>query len=173
VGVIFQQAKMAGRIPANDKRGNYRLVGAQWMDKPRYFAKTSYLQNDETSPMIAGPHYAQDGTFVDHGIPKDDLIADIVENGSDSEFSILAGEDRMSSTAMESFTQAPGAFNNCFTCHNTQGITASGIPTLKDPAPQPVELLKPGLLNVSHVLSQFLLEEREDAMKLAAAARNP
>lgn len=169
VGVLFQQAKAANRIPQYDRRGNYRLVGAQWMDKPRYFQHNSPLQNDDTSPMIAGPHYAQDGTFVDHGIPAPVLIKDIVENGSDSEFSILAGEDRMSSTAMESFTQAPGAFNNCFTCHNTQGITASGIPTDKDPAPQPIELLKPGLLNVSHVLSQYLLEEHEDAVKNGAA----
>jgi hypothetical protein len=93
-------------------------------------------------------------------IPRQQLLDAIKADGSDSEFSILAGEDRMSSTAMESFTQAPGAFNNCFTCHNTQAITVNGIPTDKDG--QSHKLLDPGMLNVSHILSQFLLEEFED-----------
>jgi hypothetical protein len=169
VGVLFKNAKAAGLIKPNDKRGNYRLVGAQWMDKPRFFEHDASLQNDETSPMIKGPHISQEGEMVP-AVDRDVLITDIKENGSDSQYSILAGEDRMSSTAMESFTQPPGAFNNCFTCHNTQAITASGIPKNKDPDTAAVPLLKPGLLNVSHVLSQFLLEEREDAEAMAAAA---
>jgi hypothetical protein len=96
-------------------------------------------------------------------VPADVFAADVKEKGSDSAYSILAGEDRMSSTAMESFTQPPGAFNNCFTCHNTQAITANGIPLKKDTSGTPIKLLDPGLLNVSHILSQFLLEEYEDA----------
>ena len=93
-------------------------------------------------------------------ISFDTLKEAIKNDGSDSEFSILAGEDRMSSTAMESFTQAPADFNNCFTCHNTLPITANGVPTDRDSG-SVIELLKPGLLNVSHILSQFLLEEHE------------
>jgi hypothetical protein len=143
----------------NDKRGNYRLLGAQWMDKPGYFAKNIPIQNDKDSPMIAGPHISQDGQLVP-AIPEQTLIDSIKVDGSDSEFSILAGEDRMSSTAMESFTQGPKAFNNCFTCHNTQAVTVNGIPGDKDG--QSHKLLNPGLLNVSHILSQFLLEEFED-----------
>jgi hypothetical protein len=66
---------------------------------------------------------------------------------------------------MESFTQSPGNFNNCFTCHNTQAITANGIPLGRDTGANPIKLLDPGLLNVSHLLSQFLLEEYEDSLK--------
>lgn len=65
----------------------------------------------------------------------------------------------MSSTAMESFTQQPGAFQNCFGCHNTQAINSNGVTCDKDPNPDAIRLQKPKLLNVSHVLSQFLLEE--------------
>jgi hypothetical protein len=110
--------------------------------------------------MVVGPHVSQEGEMVDP-VPATTFAQDIKDNGSDSVYSILAGEDRMSSTAMESFTQAPGAFNNCFTCHNTQAITANGVPLVKDTSG--IKLLDPGLLNVSHILSQFLLEEYEDA----------
>ena len=65
---------------------------------------------------------------------------------------------------MESFTQPPGNFNNCFTCHNTQAITSNGIPLDRDRGTNPIKLLYPGLLNVSHILSQFLLEEYEDSL---------
>ena len=161
VEALFNQAKANGTLASNDKRGNYRLVGAQWMDKPRYYDINIPIQNDPlTSPMVAGPHISQEGDLADP-VPAAVFATDIKENGSDSVYSILAGEDRMSSTAMESFTQAPGAFNNCFTCHNTQAITANGVPLLKDAGG--IKLLDPGLLNVSHILSQFLLEEYEDA----------
>jgi len=161
VEALFNQAKANGTLASNDKRGNYRLVGAQWMDKPRYYDINIPIQNDPlTSPMVAGPHISQEGDLADP-VPAAVFATDIKENGSDSVYSILAGEDRMSSTAMESFTQAPGAFNNCFTCHNTQAITANGIPLVKDTGG--IKLLDPGLLNVSHILSQFLLEEYEDA----------
>jgi hypothetical protein len=149
-------AQMQSTLVPNDKRGNYRLLGAQWMDKPRYFILDSPLQNDQNSPMITGPHIDQAGKMVPAVDPTVFANA-IIADGSDSEFSILAGEDRMSSTAMESFTQPPGGFNNCFTCHNTQSITANGVPLNRDKSG--IELLKPGLLNVSHVISQFVLEE--------------
>jgi hypothetical protein len=135
----------ANELVPNDKRGYYRLVGALWMDKPEYFATNATLENDTTSPFADQPGFA----------------ADITENGSDSELSILAGEDRLSSTAMESFTQAPAAFPNCFSCHNTQAVTEKGVPIDRDR--QGAQLMGPKQLNVSHVFSQFLLDEANDA----------
>ena len=32
-------ASSAGALSPNDKRGHYRLVGAQWMDRPEFFAR--------------------------------------------------------------------------------------------------------------------------------------
>ena len=124
--------------------------------------RTSRSRTTPRSPMLRpGKHVAQDGTLADP-VALDVLTEAIKTDGSDSEFSILAGEDRMSSTAMESFTQSPTSFNNCFTCHNTQAITVNGIPTDRDTSAH--KLLDPGLLNVSHILSQFLLEEYEDSL---------
>jgi len=140
---LFRLAEEAGMLHPADKRGHYRLVGATWMDQPEYFLDNSALQNDLNSPRAGEPDFEQE----------------IKENGADSLLSILAGEDRLSSTAMESFTQGPGAFANCFTCHNTQAITARGIPVNKDP--DGVRLLDPKFINVSHILSQFILEEVE------------
>jgi hypothetical protein len=96
VQTLFE--RMGDELSADDKRGYYRLVGALWMDKPEYFETDATLVNDETSPFAGRKGYA----------------SDIQKNGSDSEFSILAGEDRLSSTAMESFTQKPAAVPNCF-----------------------------------------------------------
>jgi len=140
---LFTRAEAAGQLGPQDRRSHYRLVGAVWMDKPEYFKGGAALQNDKSSPFVDEANFAQD----------------IQENGSDSEFSILAGEDRLSSTAMESFTQAPDSFANCFSCHNTQAVTAKGIPLDRDS--QGMQLLPPKLLNVSHVFSQFLLDESQ------------
>jgi hypothetical protein len=138
-------AMKAGDLDPADKRGHYRLVGAVWMDKPRYFAVNMAIANDLSSPLIdaAGGQQAFETA--------------IQNDGSDSPFSILAGEDRLSSTAMESFTQAPVSFPNCFSCHNTQAVTAKGVPSNRDAEGQ--VLLGAKLLNVSHVLSQFVLEQ--------------
>jgi hypothetical protein len=146
VEALFQEAEADGRLKANDKRGHYRLVGAQWMDKPAYFKLDSPLQNDETNPFV-------------EKIGRDALLKAIQTDGSDSDFSILAGEDRLSSTAMESFTQAPDSFTNCFSCHNTQAVTAKGVSFKRDV--DGTKLLDPKQINVSHVFSQFLLEESE------------
>jgi hypothetical protein len=143
VEALFSQATSQGILDAADKRGHYRLVGAQWMDKPQYFAVDMPIQNDESSPFAGEPGF----------------LKDLQDNGSDSDYSILAGEDRLSSTAIESFTQAPDSFPNCFTCHNTQAVTANGVPVNRDG--NGVRLLDPKLLNVSHVLSQFVLEETQ------------
>jgi len=162
VEALFADKTASGELNPVDKRGHYRLVGAQWMDKPRFFKLDSPLQNDESSPFLSD-HLERQGAQVVTvpAVPLETLSKDIVANGSDSDLSVLAGEDRLSSTAMESFTQGPSSFNNCFTCHNTQAITANGIPLGRDKTGTPVKLLDPGLLNVSHVLSQFLLEEME------------
>ena len=141
VEALFARAASAGTLARGDQRGNYRLVGALWMDKPEHLRNDSPIQNDETSPFANRPGF----------------IEDLQANGSDSDLSLLAGEDRLSSTAMESFTQAPDSFPNCFSCHNTQAVTAKGVPLDRDRSG--VKLLEPKLINVSHVLSQFLLEE--------------
>jgi hypothetical protein len=60
---------------------------------------------------------------------------------------------------MESFTQSPASFFNCFACHNTQAITARGVSLDKDGSGK--KLLDPKLINVSHVFSQFVLEETQ------------
>jgi hypothetical protein len=164
VEALFNQKIGNHELAANDMRGNYRLIGAQWMDKPRFFTNDSPLQNNDSSPFLFDHIDRVGDTLVTvKAVTLDALTKDIVTNGSDADLSILAGEDRLSSTAMESFTQGPSSFNNCFTCHNTQAVTGNGIPLKLDQSGTPLKLLDPGLLNVSHVLSEFLLEEYEDA----------
>jgi hypothetical protein len=150
VETLFNQTT----LPSYDRRGHYRLLGGQWMDKPAYFHADFPIQNDPTSPFAEPP-----GGPSGVGIGITDFTKAIETDGADSPYSLLAGEDRMSSTAMESFTQGPSSFNNCFTCHNTEAITAKGVPYNKDFGNGAIKLLKPGLLNVSHILSQFILED--------------
>jgi hypothetical protein len=90
--------------------------------------------------------------------PTQAIETDILTNGTNSPFSILGGEDRLSSTAMESFTQSPNSFPNCFSCHNTQPITTNGTPSYRDPTTQ-VLIPKPAMINVSHLFSEFILRE--------------
>ena len=142
----------AAELDPNDKRANYRLIGAQWMDKPEFFGPDFAIQNDLTSPFAKPP---MPGTV---GVGPEAFVAAIKTDGSDSPYSILAGEDRMSSTSMESFTQSEDTtFENCFKCHDTHANTANGVPLFRNKAG--IKLLDPGLLNVSHVLSQFILED--------------
>jgi hypothetical protein len=157
VEAIFIKATNLGQLPSYDKRGFYRLVGAQWMDKPQYFQVDSPIQNDDSNPYAQDPGSNTDILAGGVGVGLKTFTAAIAADGSDSPYSILAGEDRMSSTAMESFTQAPGNFNNCFTCHNTEAINSNGVPTKRQM--NGVNLLNPGLLNVSHVISNFILED--------------
>jgi hypothetical protein len=155
------RALFAKKAPG-DIRMNYRLVGGTWMDKPELFRANSSFQNDDTNPLLGGA----DSTGVSQGDDRNAFLAgggkpaqDLLENGADSPFSILAGEDRMSSTAMESFTQSPASFFNCFSCHNTQAVTSRGVPVDKDSAGK--KLLDPKLINISHVFSTFVLEETQ------------
>jgi hypothetical protein len=121
----------AANLPANDRRGHYRLVGATWQDRPleTMLAPNKILTNDETIP-------------------------DIQANGSDSPLAILAGEDRLSSIAMESFTQPTNSFPNCFACHDTRATTARGVPLARDMTG--MQLLQPKMINVSHVFNEVV-----------------
>jgi hypothetical protein len=96
--------------------------------------------------------------------------------GTDSEFSILGGEDRLSSTVMETFTQN-NTFHNCFACHNTQPINSLGVsadPTCLPPNPAPgcpVTLIPfAAKINVSHMFSEFILREQEAQARATARA---
>jgi hypothetical protein len=157
---LWGEYETAELLDEHDRRGHYRLVGAQWMDKPAFFGLNKPLQNDETNPLIQAEatNINQEDERLEIKAMGMTGLQDLKFNGSDSPFSILAGEDRMSSTAMESFTQYEGSFPNCFSCHNTQAITAKGVPLNRDPSGA-VRLLTPKLLNVSHILSQFILED--------------
>ena len=156
-----------GALAADDFRRQYRLAGAQWMDKPHLFALNSNLQNTiDGNPLLKnnGDIAADLEPFQAHGpegregilAAGSDGVQDILANGSDSPFSQLAGEDRLSGVGLESFTQS-NAFANCFTCHNTQAIASNGVP-YKGPENGHL-LMPPKLLNVSHILSQLVLEQ--------------
>jgi hypothetical protein len=162
-------AQNAASVKPTDKRGFYRLVGGQWLDKPSFFKLQQGFQNDETSPLFQLTDANSESGFADltqHDERLPLLMAgtkpadDLLQNGSDSPFSISAGEDRMSSTAMESFTQSPASFRNCFSCHNTNAINAKGVPVTADNT-EVRQLLTPKMLNVSHLFSQFVLEETQ------------
>ena len=118
------------RPAANDRRPWYRLVGAVWLDRPASsFGVDKVLVND----------------------PTDD---DIILNGSDSIRSINGGEDGLSSTAMESFTQGAASFPTCFSCHDTQSTAGNGVPQSRNMS-SPV-VMKPGLINVSHIFNEVV-----------------
>jgi hypothetical protein len=78
---------------------------------------------------------------------------------SDDTGAMVAGEDRMSSTAMESFSQSenaeniqPGAFQaNCFSCHNTENVFSDTGNNQK--------LLDAKEINISHIFSRYLLDQ--------------
>jgi hypothetical protein len=118
------------RPAANDRRPNYRLVGAIWQDLPA----TTFTVN---RTLVNNP-----------------LDADIIMNGSDALSSITGGEDALSSTAMESFTQGANSFQNCFSCHDTRSTQGNGTPQASNPASAVV--MQPGLINVSHIFNEVV-----------------
>jgi hypothetical protein len=103
------------RDPRNrDWRRNYRLVGAVWIDRPR-------KHNSDVS--------------------KDDFDVGLSFSDDDAR---LAGENRLSNMAIESFTQSPVTGNpHCFSCHDTSA--QSGLPGNKT--------LPPRRINVSHIFA--------------------
>jgi hypothetical protein len=100
-----------------DLRSNYQLTGAVWLNTPRGLPAKNI-----------GPDFIEGSKF------NDDTARDP---------SRLAGENRMSGTALESFTQneldQANGFPNCFSCHDTQRVGN----------------LKASRLNVSHLFSKF------------------
>jgi hypothetical protein len=102
-----------------DVRRNYQLVGAIWLDNPGRDFRANVLFQN------------QDG------------------QSTDADGAMVAGEDRLSSTAMESFTQSEDSRPNCFSCHNTRRVTDDRTGTTIIPGKR---------LNVSHVLSKFVSE---------------
>jgi hypothetical protein len=98
-------------IDSADRRINYRLVGATWLDRPEdFFIPGATFENAPDQTTKTGP---------------------------------VAGQDALSSVAMESFTQVdqPG----CFSCHDTQRIEVSAG-----------DWIPRRLTNVSHLFSHYL-----------------
>jgi hypothetical protein len=123
--------------------------------------------DDLQLPGATAPNSEPDGGPIN---PLFDYTNQLI--GSDSTFSILGGEDRLSSTAMETFTQN-GQFHNCFACHNTQPITTNGAPVpigceTDGPGCPALLIPKAAKLNVSHLFSEFVLREQEEAARAAA-----
>ncbi len=101
-------------VHLTDRRRHYQLVGAVWLDNPR-----------------------RDFTI-------DSSFANQPGETTDTPEAMIAGEDGLSSTAMESFTQ--DGFPNCLSCHDTRAI--------HDPATD--ALLPPSMLNVSRLLPRLI-----------------
>ena len=129
------------RPSALDRRPNYKLVGAIWQDVP--------------DPNTISASTGRPGTFrVNSALVNDQTLPSINALGSDSPDSITGGEDRLSSLAMESFTQGEPSFPSCFHCHDTRAKNAWGIPQARQPGSPTV--MQPGLINVSHVFFEVV-----------------
>jgi hypothetical protein len=121
-------AKMfkAANSPASDLRQNYRLVGAVWINNP------------------------------DRDFKANRSFKDPLNLSTDDDSSMLAGEGRLGSTAIESFTEfedtMPNGRPNCFSCHDTSRVVDDQDPSKK--------LMPFALLNVSHVMSRFVDQQK-------------
>jgi hypothetical protein len=116
---MFSDARAKKLILDSDMRQNYRLVGAIWLNAPL------------TGPK---PSFTVKRPFEN---PQNQSTSD--------DASELAGEGRLGSTAMESFTESEDGEPNCFSCHDTRAVRGR----------DGKQLLPPALLNVSHILSKF------------------
>ena len=117
---MFKQAIASGAIPASDLRQHYRLVGAIWLDKP--------LE-----------------TFIEGKAIKidDDHTTEAKDNQK------IAGEGRLGSTAMESFTEFEAGEPQCFSCHDAQRVKCQNNEIA----------LNQHKMNVSHVFSKYVCEQ--------------
>jgi hypothetical protein len=115
---MFNDAMEKKLITNSDVRQNYRLVGAIWLDDPL---------------LPPSPSFKLKQVFVNP-----------IDHSTDEHGSVLAGEGRLGSTAMESFTEFEEGSPNCFSCHDTKAVRGR----------QGGQLLPPTLLNVSHLLSK-------------------
>jgi hypothetical protein len=72
-----------------------------------------------------------------------------IDQSTDDKGALIAGEGRLGSTAIESFTETEdsvaGGAPNCFSCHDTRAIRRRGG----------TPILPQSLLNVSHLMSKF------------------
>lgn len=119
VSRMFADAETRGLISDSDQRQNYRLVGAVWLDDPLVGNNASF----KVGRFFTNP----------------------ANQSTDDDSSQLAGEGRLGSTAMESFTEFEDGAPNCFSCHDTNAVRGKGGGVL----------VKPALLNVSHIMSRF------------------
>lgn len=110
----------AAQLMTTDRRKHYQLVGAIWLDQPGRDFRTNILFQNQPNET------------------------------TDTPGAMVAGEDRLSSTAMESFTQGEDGRPNCLSCHNTKHVTDDRTGKQIVPAKS---------LNVSHVMSKFLSEQ--------------
>ena len=55
VEAVFIEATTQVALPSYDKRGHYRLVGAQWMDKPGFFDSTSRCRTTRPARIACRP----------------------------------------------------------------------------------------------------------------------
>ena len=118
------------------------------MDKPEFFALDLSLQSYDTNadplfglktPADEVPYanITQDDSAPHSSPPASPPPRTTPPTARTAPFPLLAGEDRMSSTSMESFTQGAASFFNCFRCHNTQAVTQRGISLNDDDPTQP------------------------------------
>jgi hypothetical protein len=115
---MFKTAEARGLIENSDKRANYRLVGATWLDQPAAGSSPSFQVNRSFSMAS--------------------------NQSTDDVGQAIAGEGRLGSTAMESFTEFEDGAPGCFSCHDTKHVVDKK------------QLIGPARLNVSHVLSKYV-----------------
>ena len=120
---MFDDAKSRHVIGDNDQRQNYQLVGAIWLDQP----------------MSGATPFFTLGKKFNIGLSQ----------STDDPTSAIAGEGRLGSTAMESFTESEDLAPNCFSCHDTREIRG----------PNNAIVMGPTRLNVSHLLSKYLISQ--------------
>jgi hypothetical protein len=122
---MFDDAKSKHLIADDDQRQNYRMAGAIWLDQPMSGANPFFTVNKRFS-------IAMNQSTDDSGQP-------------------IAGEGRLGSTAMESFTESEDLAPNCFSCHDTRAIRRSDNSVVMGPA----------RLNVSHLLSKYMISQTQ------------
>jgi hypothetical protein len=122
---MFDDAKSKHLIGDDDQRQNYRLAGAIWLDQPMSGANPFFAVNKRFS-------ISMNQSTDDSGQP-------------------IAGEGRLGSTAMESFTESEDLAPNCFSCHDTRAIRRSDNSVVMGAA----------RLNVSHLLSKYLISQSQ------------
>jgi len=147
-----------------DWRRYYRLVGAVWIDQPRGVAPADAEKNpvvgaDGNEVMIAADGKVPGGP--DASIVRN-FDAGLTFTGQDGR---LAGENRLSNMAMESFTQPSDAAPHCLSCHNTDDQVTS----------VPGKILWARRINMSHALSiavEAYLARRPDPQQAWLASKS-